>query len=847
MSMASPHAPVRDRLVRFWLQRLRHQTYRHALQAAVNLKILQRVSAGERVPVRYAPGHKSETFLKGGLRRKLRLEMIANRAFDGEEEDHVFGKKTDREIGPDDDEEGADAEQVRDLLAAVREAVEPALAAEVAVILMLGGAAARSGHSLKDLYAMLSRPRPVVVLEGAVPGFERCCSHLLRRAVLLPRPLTMIPVDRISLDWSAPSVMRPYSPRLTILLEATYDMSRMDVARGLRHAPTTGLPLLAIADQPDLLPERLVQSADLTLSCDPLSPELLKEVAWHVIGAAGDLDVLDAISAQDCERLSLDDLLWCIRPGMSATDVVKRLQAKIAQPPEERSSQSKKSARNAPPSYGRTADTGGELIQPVAPDDENALRVEALSGYGEAGEWALALKEDLTLWREGQVEWSDMITRLLLHGPPGTGKTTFAKALANSLQLPLLATSVSTWLEPSALGEVLQRVRQTFEEAERHSPLVLFIEEIDGLGSRGGHKDRDSSYWNSFINKALELLDGAVARDGVIIVGATNQPELLDRALVRSGRLETHIEIPLPDTQALTGILRHHLKRHLSIEGDEMEQRLLDLARRANGLSGADVERLVREARQSSRRERRDLSLDDVEARLRDQLPVLDDELRYRFAVHEAGHVVVRTLTGVAEVELVTIQGSVGRPYAQSTFHPDVMHHEEGRTNLIRSYLAGRAAEEVVLGKPTLGAGGGPQSDLAQATALAFSLEASVGAGAHQPFVYRSPEAWEDALASDPELRARVSKRLDEAYAQALALVRQNVTAIRLIAEALMEHGTLEGEPLARVLEKVRQCATMRDEMQPTHDAVPATRKNLRCLDSGTVEADSGIRTSDSG
>ncbi|KFB09593.1 AAA family ATPase [Nitratireductor basaltis] len=840
MSMASPHAPVRDRLVRYWLKRLRHQTYRQALQAAVNLKILQRVSAGEDAPVRYAPGQKSETFLKGGLRRKLRLEMIANLAFDGEEEDAVFGKKTNREIGPEDDEERGDAGQVKELLAAVREAVEPALAAEFAIILMLGDAVARSGHSLTDLYAMLSRPRPVVVLEGSVCGLERCCSHLLRRGILLPRPLTMIPVDRISLDWSAPSVMRPYSPRLTILLEASYDMSRRDVERGLQHAPTTGLPLLGIADLPNLLPKRLSQSADLTLRCEPLSPELLKEIAWYVIGAAGDLDVLDAVSPEESKMLSLDDLLWCIRPGMSGLDVLKRLQAKIAQPPEKHSTQSKKSARNAPSPHGRTADTGGELIQPAAPNDESALRVEALSGYGEAAEWALALKEDLVLWREGQLEWQDMITRLLLHGPPGTGKTTFAKALANSLQLPLLASSVSTWLEPSALGEVLQRVRQTFEEAERHNPIVLFIDEIDGLGTRGGHKDRDSSYWNSFVNKALELLDGAVAREGVIIVGATNQPHLLDRALVRSGRLETHIEIPLPDTKSLLGILRHHLKRHLTIEGAEIEQQLLHIARRANGMSGADMEKLVRGARQLARGERRDLLLDDVEARLKDRLPQLDDALRHRFAVHEAGHVVVRTLTGVAEVELVAIEAPNGRPYTQSTFHPDVTHHEEGRMNLIHSYFAGRAAEEVILGKPTLGAGGGPQSDLAQATALAFSLEASVGAGAHQPFVYRSPDTWEDALASDPELRARVSKRLDEAYAQALVLVRQNVSGITLVAEALVEHGTLEGEPLAQVIDQVRQCAMIRDEMQPTHNTVPATRNNLRSLDSGSVEADSG-------
>ncbi|WP_367715686.1 hypothetical protein AB2N04_16770 [Nitratireductor sp. GISD-1A_MAKvit] len=92
-----------------------------------------------------------------------------------------------------------------------------------------------------------------------------------------------------------------------------------------------------------------------------------------------------------------------------------------------------------------------------------------------------------------------------------------------------------------------------------------------------------------------------------------------------------------------------------------------------------------------------------------------------------------------------------------------------------------------------------------------------------------------------------MSKRLDEAYAEALSLVRQNVSGIRLVAEALVEHGTLEGEPLAQVIDQVRQCAMMRDEMQPAHNAVPATRNKLRCVDSGSVEADSGMRTNDSG
>jgi len=154
---------------------------------------------------------------------------------------------------------------------------------------------------------------------------------------------------------------------------------------------------------------------------------------------------------------------------------------------------------------------------------------------------------------------------MLLSGPPGTGKTTFARALCNTLQVPLIVTSVASWLEPGYLGDVLKRMSAVFEAARETAPCIVFIDEIDAIGSRGsGRGKRDDDYWSTLITRLLELLDGALKSEGVIVVGATNLPDKIDAALLRSGRLERHVMIPPPDVQALAGILAHHLGSDLA-------------------------------------------------------------------------------------------------------------------------------------------------------------------------------------------------------------------------------------------------------------------------------------------
>ncbi|MFK3776913.1 AAA family ATPase [Agrobacterium sp. NPDC089420] len=524
--------------------------------------------------------------------------------------------------------------------------------------------------------------------------------------------------------------------------------------------------------------------ADFLAGAD-LVADIASPTTEHFIAAARKAKVpgMTEAHAEFLSTKSFDAILVSIRPTrplMSSVRQMKRMEAKPVEP---------------------------------TPKVSSAAGLEDMHGYGKAKDWGIQLAEDLRAWRAGRIGWDDVDRGALLFGPPGSGKTRYAEALAKSCDVKLISASAARWQANGHLGDYLRAMRAAFSDAAKSAPCILFIDEADSFGDREAGGDSDNrDYRRQVINGLLECLDPVEGREGVVVVAATNNPRAIDRALLRPGRLETEIEIPLPDAQARLAILRYHLRED-RINGD-----LSGFVSGTVGWSGADIEKLARDARRLARRS--GMSLD--ERVLMQAMParyLLSDVELLRIAVHEAGHAIVgsvlgsETLISVGIAREVPVSGGIGR-VGTTSFVPylGVVRNASYYDDWIAMLLAGTAAEMVVLGDRADGAGGAPSSDLVLATDAATRVERQLGLGENlSADLGTGDRPLEHLRASDPELRGLVEARLKAQFDRAVVLLSGYRPQLDRLVELLLSNGTVPGAQVLGLLEEpVRNAASVR-------------------------------------
>lgn len=451
-------------------------------------------------------------------------------------------------------------------------------------------------------------------------------------------------------------------------------------ARALReHRALIGVT----TGSPPLLPSKLLRACEERLvvgSFDAHAVELLIE---HIVGSTPKKPLEEEVAA----AIEPSDLLIAIHPARGAEGALDRLSALLKQRLQ----------------HDRCAD---------------APRLEELAGYGPALEWGLAAAADLSAFAKNEIPWSACEQAAVLVGQPGTGKSSFAVALARQADVPLITGSLAQWQSEGEahLGTTLKAMRAFFAEARKAAPCVALIDELDSFGCRRSFVGREREYWTLVINGFLECLDGIGGRAGILLIGTTNYRERIDPAILRAGRLDRSITIPLPSVTDLAAILRHQLGSDLA------DQDLGDAARRAAGGTGADCAAWVRRARSRARRSQRALSYADLMAEIGMSDAVPDQEDDRRAAIHESGHAVVARALGF-EVRSIALHRTTDSGGTTETKARDMYPTGEGLRDLLAVCLAGRAAEILVFKWPS----NGSASDLTTATEICKRMHCSWG------------------------------------------------------------------------------------------------------------------------
>lgn len=432
---------------------------------------------------------------------------------------------------------------------------------------------------------------------------------------------------------------------------------------------------------------------------------------------------------------------------------------------------------------------------------------------------------------------------VLMMGPPGTGKTLLARAVAGEADVPFFTISGSDFVE-MFVGVGASRVRDMFDQARKNAPCIVFIDEIDAVGRQrgaglgGGNDEREQT-----LNSLLVEMDGFDPNEGIIIIAATNRPDVLDNALLRPGRFDRQVTIDLPDILGREQILEVHAKKIKLAKAIELPI----VARNTPGFSGADLENLLNEsALIAARHNKKEVDMYDIdEAREkisfgRERRKLMDEEDKKITAYHEAGHALIQAVIddGYLPVHKVTIIPR-GQSLGSTMFIPskDILNHAKKRLlNQICCAMGGRIAEDLVLGEITSGASG----DIRMATKLARHMACDWGMtelgpvayGENKEHIFLGKEISRDQNYSEQTAQLidkKIHDIITEQYARGESIIKKHMDALEKIAQALLQFETIEGKHVTEIIKE----GEIKSPIVTLKTAAEAEQKSIKSDKSG--------------
>ena len=457
----------------------------------------------------------------------------------------------------------------------------------------------------------------------------------------------------------------------------------------------------------------------------------------------------------------------------------------------------------------KTMSFGKSRARMMNPADKNKVTFDDVAGVDEEKEEL----EEIVEFLKNPKKFTDMGARIpkgvLLVGQPGTGKTLLAKAVAGEAGVPFFIISGSDFVE-MFVGVGASRVRDLFDEAKKKAPCIVFIDEIDAVGRQrgaglgGGHDEREQT-----LNQLLVEMDGFSANEGVIVLAATNRPDVLDKALLRPGRFDRQIVVSSPDVKAREQILEvHSRKKRLAIDVD-----LKTIAKNTSGFSGADLENVLNEAALlAARRNLREIGMQEIEDAMvkvtmgpEKRTRVRSDKEQKLVAYHEAGHAVVSrflpTQDPVHQISIVPRGMAGGYTMYRPTEDKSFMSKTEMIENIV-SLLGGRVAEKLILDDISTGA----SNDIERATKIAramvtkYGMSERVGTitlGQNQEEVFLGrdfAQAKEYSEETAGIIDEEVKNIIDSAYQKAETILREHIDKLHSVAGVLLEKEKIDGE-----------------------------------------------------